>query len=49
MLTEEEWVDGTALFSPSTTAQITTRSANFDILIEILSEALTHFVRLLAL
>jgi len=49
MLTEEEWVDGTALFSPSTTVQIITRNAKFDFLIEILSEALTHCVRLLAL
>jgi hypothetical protein len=47
MLTEEEWVDEWAFFSPSTTAQIIiTRSTKFDFLINILSEALNHRARL---
>jgi len=46
-LTEEEWVDESAFFSPSATAQIIiTRSTKFDYLINILSEALNHCARL---
>jgi len=50
MLTEEEWVDESAFFIPSKTAHIIIkRSAKFYFLVKILSEALTHYVRLLTL
>jgi hypothetical protein len=50
MLPEEEWVDESASFIPSTTAHIIIkRSAKFDFLFKILIETLTYYVRLLML